>query len=144
MNGYAVKKNLNYYLCQLDMGIRNSNFYEQIKVEYNNFWRITLELLSLRNVRNKRIEELANKKSKTKKYIQQHKNDMSEKLKRLLQLSTEKGASNWLTKLRPLLSMVLGYQSNIFGILSVKGMAEKFQTYQQCVHLEVDLKYTII
>ena len=72
------------------------------------------------------------------------KNDMSEKLKRLLQLSTEKGASNWLTKLRPLLSMVLGYQSNIFGILSVKGVAEKFQTYQQCVHLEVDLKYIII
>ena len=91
--------------------------------------------ISLRNQKRKSTH------SNTMEYL---KNDMSEKLKRLLQLSTEKGASNWLTKLRPLLSMVLGYQSNIFGILSVKGVAEKFQTYQQCVHLEVDLKYIII
>ena len=43
--------------------------------------------------------EIKNKKENTYKYIEHLKDDMSEKSKRLLQLSTEKGVSNWLTVL---------------------------------------------
>ena len=45
-------------------------------------------------------------------------------------LSTEKGVSNYLAIL-PLLSMVLSYESSIFGILSDHVKARKLQTYQQ-------------
>ena len=43
--------------------------------------------------------EIKNKKENTYKHIEHLKDDMSEKSKRLLQLSTEKGVSNWLTVL---------------------------------------------
>ena len=46
------------------------------------------------------------------------KENMFEKPKRLLQLSTEKGVSNW-SPCYTLLSMVLNCQNNTFGILSV-------------------------
>ena len=44
--------------------------------------------------------EIKNEKENTYKHIMEHlKDNMSEKSKRLLQLSTEKGVSNWLTML---------------------------------------------
>ena len=44
--------------------------------------------------------EIKNEKENTYRYIMEHfKDNMSEKSNRLLQLSTEKGISNWLTML---------------------------------------------
>ena len=44
--------------------------------------------------------DIKNEKQNTCKHIMEHlKDNMSEKSKRLLQLSTEKGVSNWLTML---------------------------------------------
>ena len=40
--------------------------------------------------------------------------------------------------------MALSYQSKIFRILPVKSMTEKFQNYQQCVYVEVDLTYSTV
>ena len=86
-------------------------FHEQAEVEYNNSRRITTELTSLITVQQmeytvdelaikKIILEIKNEKENTYKHIMEHlKDNMSEKSKRLLQLSTEKGVSNWLTML---------------------------------------------
>ena len=86
-------------------------FYEQAEVKYNNSQRITAELTSLITVQQmeytvdkpviKKIKlEIKNEKENTYKYITLNlKENMSEKLKRLLQLITEKGVSNWLTML---------------------------------------------
>lgn len=71
------------------------------------------------------------------------KNNISKKSKRLLHLSTEKGVSNCLTKL-PITEYGFELWKQHFWILSVKGMAEKFQSYQQCFHVEVDLTYSIV
>ena len=87
-------------------------FHEQADVEYNNLRRITVELTSPITVQQmkytvdepgikKKIKlEINKEKENAYKYIMEHlKETMSEKSKRLLQLSTEKGVSNWLTRL---------------------------------------------
>ena len=86
-------------------------FHEQADVEYNNSRKITAERTSLITVQQIKytVDELTIKKIKLKikkekentyKYIMEHlKENMSEKSKRLLQLSTEKGVSNWITML---------------------------------------------
>ena len=82
--------------------------HEQAEVEYNSR-RITTELTSLITVQQMEytVDELAIKiirlemkseKENTYKHIMEHlKDNTSEKLKRLLQLSTEKGVSSWLS-----------------------------------------------
>ena len=86
-------------------------FHEQAEVEHNNSRRIIAELTSLITVQQMEhtVDELAIKKIKSVikkekeiayKYIMVHlKENISEKSKQLLQLSTEKGVSNWLTML---------------------------------------------
>ena len=86
-------------------------FHEQAEVEYNNSRRITTELTSLIIAQQMEymVDELTIKKIKLKiknekenrhKNVMEHlKDNMSEKSKRLLQLSTERSVSNWLTML---------------------------------------------
>ena len=92
-------------------GLAITIFHEQAEVGYKNSRRITTELTSLITVQQVEytVDELAikkmkleikNEKENTYKNIMEHlKDNMSEKPKRLLQLSTEKGVSNWLTVL---------------------------------------------
>ena len=90
-------------------GLATLIFYEQAEVEYDNPRRITTELTSFFTVQQmentvddlaiKKIKlEIKNEKENTYKNIMEHlKDNISKKSKRLLQLSTEKGVSNWLT-----------------------------------------------
>ena len=90
-------------------GLATLFFYEQAEVEYDNPRRITTELTSFFTVQQmentvddlaiKNIKlEIKNKKENTYKNIMEYlKDNISKKSKRLLQPSTEKGVSNWLT-----------------------------------------------
>ena len=105
---YAMKKNGSYYLYQLETrygGLTIPISHEHAEVEYNNSRRITTELTSLITYQQMAVDELAIKKIKlvikkritcTKNVMEYLKDNMS---KRLLQLSTKKGVSNWLTML---------------------------------------------
>ena len=63
--------------------------------------------------------EIKNDKENTYKNVMEHlKDNVSEKSKRLLQLSTEKGTSNWLTTL-PIVEYGFELSKQNFRILSV-------------------------
>ena len=109
---YAMRKNVSYYLYRLDMEIWQFQFFV-------NKWGRIQQLTKNNNGTNKshysstngiydgRANDLQikikikNEKENTYKHIMEHlKDNMSEKSKRLLQLSTEnKGVSNWPTML---------------------------------------------
>ena len=109
---YAMRKNVSYYLYQLDMEIWQFQFFV-------NEWGRIQQLTKNKNGTNKshysstngiyggRANDLKikikikNEKENTYKHIMEHlKDNMSEKSKRLLQLSTENnGVSNWPTML---------------------------------------------
>ena len=93
-----------------EWGIRNSNFSRGTEVECINSRRITTELSSLITAQQMEytVDELAiktikldikNEKRIDTNVTEHLKHTMSEKSNRLLQLTPEKGVSNWLTML---------------------------------------------
>ena len=85
-------------------GLAIPTFHKQAEVEYINSWRTTTELTSLitaqqiRQASDQNIKlEIKNEKENRYKNVMEHLKD--NKSKRLLQLSNEKGVSNWLTML---------------------------------------------
>ena len=87
-----------------------------------------------------KITKLVKKKKSKITSLDQLRNNLSEKSKRLLDVSIEKGVSNWLTAL-PISDF--GFELSIQHFWDAYGMDEALQIYQQHVPVVVDLVYTV-
>ena len=87
--------------------------------------------------------EIKNEKENTYKHIVEHlKDNMSEKSKRLLQLSTEKAVSNWLTML-PIAENGFELSKQFWDSISLRYGWEISKLRTTC-HVEANLIYNIV